>query len=406
MKKVIVIGGGPSGIVAAIKAKNENNEVIVLEKNSSPLKKLLMTGNGKCNYFNEVYSTKNYHSRNIDIVNEIISDENITKAKDFMDSIGIIPKIKNGYYYPVSNQAITIKNALLKEAEVKGIEIICNSEVLEVKKDNKFIIKCTNKEYECDKLIIAMGSKAYPKTGSDGLGYKLLEELGHTIIKPLPALVGLVSDFKYSKDLSGVRTDAYLELFEDGKYIDSETGELQFTNYGISGICTFNLSNYVTRGLEEGRKEVIKVNLVPFIDTLITPWLDTYSKKQSDKNLTELLEGFLNYKIVNVILKLSNLDGNRYYNDLSNEEKLVLIKNLRSLKINITGTNSFENAQICNGGVSLDEINPKTMESKIINDLYITGELLDMNGNCGGYNLTTCWISGLLVGSDIGGKDD
>ena len=406
MNNIIAIGGGPSGIVAAIKAKNENNHVIVLEKNSSPLKKLLMTGNGKCNYFNEVYSTKNYHSKNIDIVNEIISDKNISKAKDFIDSIGIIPKIKNGYYYPVSNQAITIKNALLKEAELKGIEIICNSEVLDVQKENKFIIKCTNKEYECDKLIIAMGSKAYPKTGSDGLGYKLLEEFGHTIIKPLPALVGLVSDFKYSKDLSGVRTDAYLELFEDDKYLASETGELQFTNYGISGICTFNLSNYVTRGLEEGRKEVIKVNLVPFIDTLITPWLEKYSKEQSGKNLTELLEGFLNYKIVNVILKLSNLDGKRYYNDLTNKEKLILVKNLRSLKINITGTNSFENAQICNGGVSLEEINPETMESKIINDLYITGELLDMNGNCGGYNLTTCWISGLLAGSDIGDRND
>ena len=406
MSDIIIIGGGPSGIVTAINAKNKDNKVIVLEKNNTPLKKLLLTGNGKCNYFNETFSTKNYHSMNIDIVNKIISDKNLTSVKDFFDRIGIIPKIKNGYYYPFSNQATTIKNALLHEAESKGVEIICNSEVIDIEKKKKFIIKCTDNEYTCDKLVISMGSKAYPKTGSDGLGYSLLEKLGHSIIKPLPALVQLTSNFKYLKDIDGVRTDVYMELFEDDKYIDSGTGELQFTNYGISGICTFNLSNYVTRGLDEGRGEVIKINLVPFIETLITPWMDQYSKKNSDKNLTELLEGFLNYKLANMIIKVSNLKGTSYYKDLTNEQKLELCKNLRSLKIKITGTKSFENSQICNGGIPLSEINYKTMESNIVKDLYITGELLDMNGNCGGYNLTTCWISGILAGKDIGESND
>ena len=406
MSDIIIIGGGPSGIVTAIKAKNKNNNVIVLEKNNTPLKKLLLTGNGKCNYFNEIFSTKNYHSKNIDIVEKIISDKNLNSVKEFFDELGIIPKIKNGYYYPFSSQATTIKNVLLREAELKGVNIICNSEVLDIEKKDKFIIKCTDKEYTCDKLVISMGSKAYPKTGSDGLGYSLLEKLGHSIIKPLPALVQLTSNFKYLKDIDGVRTDVYMELFEDDKYIDSESGELQFTNYGISGICTFNLSNYVTRGLDEGRSEVIKINLVPFIETLITPWMDQYSKKNSNKNLTELLEGFLNYKLVNMILKVSNLKGTNYYKDLTNEEKLELCKNLRSLKIEITGTKSFDNSQICNGGVPLSEINYQTMESNIVKDLYITGELLDMNGNCGGYNLTTCWISGLLAGKDIGDSND
>lgn len=406
MSDIIIIGGGPSGIVTAIKAKNKNNNVIVLEKNNTPLKKLLLTGNGKCNYFNEIFSTKNYHSKNIDIVDKIISDKNLNSVKEFFDNLGIIPKIKNGYYYPFSNQATTIKNALLREAELKGVNIICNSEVLDIEKKDKFIIKCTDKEYTCNKLVISMGSKAYPKTGSDGLGYSLLKKLGHGIIKPLPALVQLTSNFKYLKDIDGVRTDVYMELFEDDKYIDSESGELQFTNYGISGICTFNLSNYVTRGLDEGRSEVIKINLVPFIETLITPWMDQYSKKNSNKNLTELLEGFLNYKLVNMILKVSNLKGTNYYKDLTNEEKLELCKNLRSLKIEITGTKSFDNSQICNGGVPLSEINYQTMESNIVKDLYITGELLDMNGNCGGYNLTTCWISGLLAGKDIGDSND
>ena len=173
MSDIIIIGGGPSGIVTAIKAKNKNNNIIVLEKNNTPLKKLLLTGNGKCNYFNEIFSTKNYHSMNIDIVDKIISDKNLNNVKEFFDELGIIPKIKNGYYYPFSNQATTIKNVLLKEAELKGIDIICNSEVIDIEKKDKFIIKCADKEYTCDKLVISMGSKAYPKTGSDGLGYSL-----------------------------------------------------------------------------------------------------------------------------------------------------------------------------------------------------------------------------------------
>jgi hypothetical protein len=150
----------------------------------------------------------------------------------------------------------------------------------------------------------------------------------------------------------------------------------------------------------------MSINFVPFIETLITPWMDNYSKKNSDKNLYQLLEGFLNTKLIDIILKVSNIDGNSYYKDLSNEEKLILCKNLRGLKINITGTKSFDSSQICSGGVKLTEIDYKTFESKKIKNLYITGELLDMNGNCGGYNLTTCLISGILSGRSIGDKYD
>ena len=402
----IIIGGGASGVVCSLFAKNKNNKVTILERNNTLLKKLLLTGNGRCNYMNEEYSTKNYHSNNIDIVDKIISTSNIDMVKEFFDNLGIIPKIKNGYYYPYSNQAITIKNILEKEVKDKNIEVKYNTLVKSIKKDNnKFIIECDNDNYVCDNLVIATGSFAYPKAGSDGMGYDFLKEFNHTIIKPLPALVQLESNFKYLKEWDGVRCDVRLELFEDDKYLDFEEGEVQLTNYGISGICTFNLSNYITRGLDEGRKEVIKINFVPFIETLITPWMDTYSKKHSNKNISELLEGFLNYKLVNIILKCSNISNNSYYKDLSNDEKLVLCKNLRSLEVEITSTKGFDNSQTCNGGVSLLEINHNTFESNLVSNLYITGELLDINGNCGGYNLTTCWISGILSGKNIGDKD-
>ena len=269
MNQVVIIGGGASGIVSGIFAAREDNEVIILERNSECLKKILVTGNGKCNFLNESYSINNYHSKNIDIVDRIISSENINLVKDFFDNIGVVSKVKNGCYYPFSNQATSIKNCLISEALRVGVKIINNCLVTDIRKDGSGFRIVTDKDtYKCSQLVLASGSFAYPKTGSDGMGYSFLEKFGHSIIKPLPALVQLKSNFKYLKDWSGVRTDVELRLFEDGKCISQEEGEVQLTDYGISGICTFNLSHYVTRGLDEGRHEVIKINFVPFIDTL------------------------------------------------------------------------------------------------------------------------------------------
>ena len=403
--KIIVVGGGCSGVVAAINAKNKDNEVIILERNNTLLKKLLLTGNGRCNYFNETYSIDNYHSNNMDLVNEFISDNNITISKEFFDNLGVVPKIKNSYYYPYSNQAVSIKDILINEVNRLGIDVIYDTYVEDIKKQDKFIVKTNNKEYTCDKLILSTGSFAYPKTGSDGIGYSILEKLGHTIIKPVPALVQLNANSKYLKDWDGVRSDVYLELFEDGEYLAKEEGEIQFTNYGISGICTFNLSHFVSRGLEENKKYIVKINFVPFIKTLISPWLYNYSNKNKDKDIYELLEGFLNKKLIPIILKESNISSTKKYNELTKEEKVKLINSLRHFKVEIISTKGFDSSQVCNGGVSLDEININTMESKIIKDLYIIGELLDINGNCGGYNLTECWISGILSGKSIGDDD-
>ena len=400
--KIIVVGGGCSGVVAAINAKNKDNEVVILERNNTLLKKLLLTGNGRCNYFNEIYSIDNYHSNNMDLVNDFISDKNITMSKEFFDNLGIVPKIKNGYYYPYSNQAVSIKDILANEVNRLGIKVIYDTYVEDIEKEDKFIIKTNNEEYICDKLILSTGSFAYPKTGSDGHGYSILEKLGHTIIKPVPALVQLNANSKYLKDWDGVRSDVYLELFEDGEYLTKEEGEIQFTNYGISGICTFNLSHFISRGLEENKKYVVKINFVPFIKTLISPWLYEYANKNKEKDIYELLEGFLNKKLIPIILKESNIKSSKKYDELTKEEKVKLINSLRHFKVEITSTKGFDSSQVCNGGVSLDEININTMESKIVKDLYIIGELLDINGNCGGYNLTECWISGILSGKSIG----
>ena len=398
MKRVVVIGAGASGIISSIFAA-KNNEVIVLERNSNPLKKLLLTGNGKCNYFNENQDISNYNSSNIDLVEKIICERNINSVLDFFDKIGIIPKIKNGYYYPYSNLSNSIKEALLKEAILSGVKIKTDYLVRDVKKvNNKFII---NNELECDYVILSAGSKAYPKTGSDGIGYEILKSFGHNIIKVLPALSGVIGDKSYFKDWAGIRVEASVSLYEDDIFIKKEVGELQLTKTGLSGICIFNLSSKIKRGLEEHKKEDIVINFLPFVDN-IELFFNERNNKVKGRTIIELLEGLINYKLVKIILSESKINENKCYNELSNKEKGMLFNNLVKFKVNIIDTNSFDNAQVCSGGLSLNEININTMESKLVSGLFIIGELLDIDGLCGGYNLTIAWITGILAGKCIG----
>ena len=402
MCDIVIIGGGVSGIVSAIKSFNGRNRITILERNNKCLKKVLLTGNGRCNYFNDDTSISNYHSMREDLLDKVINSDNMSRILDFYNELGIIPKIKNGYYYPFSNQASTVRDALLFEVMKLGISIKYNYLVEKIEcSNNKFII---NDSIVCDKVIIATGSCSYPKTGSDGMGYDFLRKFGHNIIKPLPALVQLNSDFKYCRELSGIRSDVILSLYEDDEFISSSVGEVQLTDYGISGICTFNLSHFVTRGLDVGRKEVIKVNFLPFIKDNYMEWFNTYSNKHNDKNIYMLLCNILNYKLVKVILKVCSIDNETYYNELDYNSRSLLIDNLTNFKFNIVSTKDFNFSQVCNGGVSLDEVNLSTFESLIVDGLYITGEVLDINGNCGGYNLICAVISGILVGDDLSDK--
>ncbi len=402
MCDIVIIGGGVSGIVSAIKSFNGRNRITILERNDKCLKKLLLTGNGRCNYFNDDISISNYHSMREDLLDKVINSDNMSRVLDFYNELGIIPKIKNGYYYPFSNQASTVRDALMFEVMKLGISIKYNYLVEKIERsNNKFII---NDSIVCDKVIIATGSCSYPKTGSDGMGYDFLRKFGHNIIKPLPALVQLNSDFKYCRELSGIRSDVILSLYEDDEFISSSVGEVQLTDYGISGICTFNLSHFVTRGLDVGKKEVIKVNFLPFIKDNYMEWFNTYSNKHNDKNIYMLLCNILNYKLVKVILKVCSIDNETYYNELDYNSRSLLIDNLTNFKFNIVSTKDFNFSQVCNGGVSLDEVNLSTFESLIVDGLYITGEVLDINGNCGGYNLICAVISGILVGDDLSDK--
>lgn len=381
--KIIIIGSGASGLVAGISLLRCGYDVTILERNNISGKKLLLTGSGRCNFFNSDQNIVHYHSNDKDILAKIITSDNIHLVEDFITSLGIIPKVKDGYYYPFANQAYNMKELLERTYLDLGGKIKYNYLVEKIEKKNSIFL--INDNISCDKLILATGSKAYKMTGSDGIGYQLAKKFNHHIVKVLPSLTSLITREKIN--LKGVRVDAKVTLYEDGVKVREELGQVQFTDYGLSGICIFNLSYYAVKGLNKNKKEVITIDLMPFMDKV----------SFKNKKVYDLLLGFLPNKMIDYILKTLDISKDVYYEDLSNDKKQELTKTLKEMEFNITSYKEFDFSQVCSGGVSLREINPLTMESIFVKNLYIIGELLDVNGDCGGYNLTFAFLSGILT---------
>lgn len=406
-KTVVIIGGGASGIIASIYAAKRGYNVIILERNSTCCKKILITGNGKCNYFNDDWNLKHYQTNSVEKIATVINDENKKEILLFFNKIGIVPKIKNGYYYPYSNQAVSIKTNLLREATLNGVVIKndCFVEKVE-KKDNHFLINVNEEIIVADAVIMATGSKACPKTGSDGNGYTLAESFGHTVVPVLPSLVSLKTKGKFLKEWSGIRTDVNISLYVDGVKLKEEYGEIQLTDYGISGICVFNLSSLANINLAKERKVLVKINFIPWvvsINTFINFIDNQYNKNKKD--IMSLLEGILNYKLVSVLLKEIGVNLDTTFNDLTSNDLEKIYKQLSQFELEIIGSQDYDKAQVCSGGVSLLEVDMNTMQSKLVDDLYFTGEILDVDGDCGGYNLAFAWVSGMIAGKEVL-KDD
>ena len=397
MANILVIGGGPAGLTAAIFASRNNHQVTIIERNSSCGKKLLLTGNGKCNFWNEEESISHFHSNTSDRLEKIITKENLEQTKKFLQKIGLIPYIKNGYYYPFSNQSFTVKQALLIECQKRNITIRTGEKIENIKKqENKFYVTTDTLDYVFDKIILATGSKAYPKTGSDGSGYILANSLGHTITNVTPSLVQLLLDFPDLKKWAGIRTQARVSLLDKDQKIAEQTGELQLTDYGASGICIFNLSRYVNRS--DSKDLTLEINFLPFVETDTLTFLEKQNELVENRSIGELLECIIHYKLVEILLNLGKMSYNSKWSELKPQEKKKMVEILTKMQIKITGTKGFEHSQVCAGGIPLSEINPITLESTIVKNLFIAGELLDIDGDCGGYNLMTSFLTGALAG--------
>ena len=408
MRKVAVVGAGPAGVMCAIHAVSDDVQVVLFDKNLKLGKKLLATGNGRCNYWNSDQSLEHYHSNDSQLLSDIITTEIQGKVLKFFDSLGIVPHVRDGYYYPYSNQASSIRDLLESYAKKVGVEFSFDTTVLDVyKHDKKFVVVTKDGSEYFDDLVIATGSKASPKTGSTGDGYLFAKKFGHSIVPIYPALVQVITDGNFLKDWAGVRSFCSVSLYQDGKFIKKEVGEIQLTDYGVSGICIFNLSRDISKGIHENKKCQLLLNFLPFLDGKnkeeIDSWFSLRGQVLGDSSLIEFLEGVLPYKLLLVILKRCGLSFKETWNQLTDDEKNILINMILKFSLSAMGTKDFNFSQVCIGGVPLSEVS-SVLESKKVDHLYFVGELLDVDGDCGGYNLGFSFMSGMIVGEVLRGE--
>ncbi len=407
----LVIGAGAAGMMAAITAARKSagtgKKVIIVEHTEKIGNKILQTGNGKCNFTNLDMDEGKYQNEDKSFVKEALSQFGVYNTINFFKGIGVYHKEKNGYVYPNSETAASLQNALRLEVEHQKIKVILKFNIrnCRISRDKKFYEVISDKSLDtmikAKSLIIATGSMAAPKTGSDGSGYELAKQLGHTAVKPLPALVQLISDDKVCKMMAGVRSTGKVVLYVDNKECAWDYGEIQYTDYGISGIPVFQISRFAVKAADSKKK------VYAAIDMLTQYSLEELEKdtkirlgNENYKTIEEFFCGLLNKKLVSAIARKANVGINDKVKAVNYKKIMDMLKLMKDFRVNITGFKPFENAQICQGGISLKEINCETMESKLHKGLYFAGEVMDVDGKCGGYNLQWAWSSGYIAGKN------
>lgn len=388
-----IIGCGASGMMAAITAARLGHSVTILEKNNKPGKKLLATGNGKCNYTNANITPDFYNSNAKELFEAVYGRFNKKDTIDFFEKTGITSYEKNGYIYPRSEQAQSVVKCLDAELIRQNVNVIYDCNISKVVKNNQFEVYADAKHYVFDRLIIAAGSNASPKSGSDGSGYGLAIKLGHNVIKPLPALCGLKCDGADFKAISGVRCQATVTLLCDGQFVKKDTGELQITEYGISGIPVFQISANALRLKDEGHNVSV---IVDYASEYRSKELFNYLKERIGSTGKNFLEGFINSKLAEMIYEQANINKE---SEISIDDNTLnyIVDIIKNSEYKVTGHRGFENCQVCSGGIDINEIDD-SLESKIVKGLYFAGEIIDINGDCGGYNLQWAWSSGYVAG--------
>lgn len=395
---IIIIGAGASGIVTAINAKNENNRVILLEKNDRIGKKLLATGNGRCNYTNMNLSEKNYSSP--DFVKRTLEDFSNEDLINYFRILGLESTLDGNRVYPISLKANSVLNILIYWLEKKGIEVKTKSQVKEIKKTKKGYEVITNEEIlRADVVVAAFGGKAMPASGSDGVSFEILKKMGIRVTDLKPALTQLKLDSKYLKHLSGTKVIGRARLLRDEKVIDEREGEILFTNYGISGPPILDMS------VNTKECDIIEV---PLINNLKKDSIDMVYNRYymfPDFSLEEFLMGIVDKKFIHYIVDSLDMDKNTAMNMISMGDFEKIISLLLKSRFKVTGNTGFKNAQVTRGGVSLDEVSPENYEAKKYKDLYIIGEALDIDGDCGGYNLHFAFGCGYRLGKILREKN-
>lgn len=402
---VIIAGGGAAGIMAAILCARNQRKVIVLEQKEKLGKKLLATGNGKCNYTNLKQDGSCYRGEEAGFVEVGLQRFGPKHVISFFEEIGIYPKDKNGYIYPYSEQAASVLQVLEMELKRLNVLIMCEEQIKKIeKKKQEFFVKTNKNSYEAKNVIIAMGGQASPKLGSDGSGYYFASKLGHTIQTPVPALIGLKCRENYFPLIAGVRTEAEVSVYIEGVSgcVAKNLGELQLTAYGISGIPVFQVSRFAAKALAAQKKVSVCIDYMPQFEKEELISLLKRRFQSAGKTAEQALVGLFSNKLIPVFLQQGGIRKDLASKQIKEEQIIQLATKIKKMQTTVYDTNGFENAQVTAGGVSTCEIFPNTMESKKLPGLYFVGEVMDVDGICGGYNLQWCWSSAYLASKSIG----
>ena len=387
--EVIIVGAGPAGMMAAISAACKGSQVIIIEQKDIPGKKIYATGNGRCNFTNQYFDSRVFRGEYPQFAYDAYKKFDKDALINFMHDLGITCRDINGYIYPYNEQARSIANALVYECNRLGIDIRCSEKVLDIAQEEAdtegFFLVTTDKDiYSCEKLIIAPGGKASPTHGSDGNLNKIIRKFGHEIILQDPALVPLRFADSSLSVLAGVRCKCKTVLIIDGSETDEESGEIIFNNDNISGIPVMQMSRYAVKALSKGGRVLLELDLAPDMsESELKGFIETSIEKRS--GIHEALGLILNDKLAEYICERT-------------KDTDELIRFIKHFRIEINGDCGFNKAQVTAGGVNVGQVT-ENMESKIISGLFFAGEILDVDGTCGGYNLQWAFTSGYLAGS-------
>ena len=406
MKKydIAVVGGGAAGIMASLTAAKSGKKVLLIEKNAVLGRKILATGNGRCNLTNRNATLDHYHGSNQDFIQKVLDQLDSEETIRYFQNIGLILKEEdNGRIFPRTNQASSVVNLLKhKLLEVK-VDLMLGSEIKQISKVNNNIFNITtstSEVVEAEKVIITTGGKASYFLGSSGDGYFFATDLGHKIVPIAASLVPVETVEKWPKDVQGVKVEAKVALFVDESLVSERTGDLLFTHYGLSGPSVMSQSRAIGRLFDKHKIE-FRIDLFPEIQAKELDSIVAASfEKNGKQNVKNSLIGILPESMIGLILKLAKIDPTKKAAEISRIARLEAVKLMKDLVCTVSTLRSIKEAQVTSGGVFASEINPDTMESRIVKNLYFAGEVIDVDGDSGGYNLQWAWSSGFVAGQN------
>jgi len=405
---IAIIGGGPAGMISAGRAGELGASVILIEKNKNLGRKLLITGKGRCNITNKENNPRKFISefgKNGKFLFSAFSKFGVQETISFFEKLNLKTKVeRGGRVFPVSDKSQDVLKVLIGCLNKPNVKIKLNSGVKGIiKKDNKIekIILVNNEEITANNFIISTGGKSCPETGSTGDGYEWAKKLGHTITNLSPSLVPIIVKEKIVEELEGLSLkNVEISVYRENKKIDSRFGEAIFTADGMSGPIIIDMSKKIGQELPKGIK--IKIDFKPALDFLkLDRRIQEDFRKDSKKKFKNSLDDLLPQKLIPVIIKLSKINPDKKSNSVTAEERKKLLHLLKEFTLEVKSLAAYKKAIITSGGIKLSEVDQKTMKSKLIDNLYFAGEILDLDGPTGGYNLQVCWTTGYIAGESV-----